>query len=288
MLPRPEPLVDPNLDLLRPLHQIRKERNHHSFVAEGENTVRRLLQSPYPVAAIVCTPSHYERLRDVMDAQRHHGTRCFVTEHRGLKSLVGFDFHRGCIALGPRPLPSVSLSPSTLATLQHVWKQRHSNGGRALTVLFAEQLADPANLGALFRNARAFGVDLVVVDSHGADPWSRRSIRASMGNVFHLDLVLSPDLPATLRSLTHNFHATAPFNILAATVGDRAQSLAKYSSQNHRGQSVALLVGNEGSGLTKTILALADQELTIPMESKADSINVAAATAVLLYALSQR
>ena len=149
--------------------------------------------------------------------------------------------------------------------------------GAAWTVLLVQGLADPANLGSIIRSARAFAVDLVVLDRRGADPLSRRAIRGAMGHVFAQPLALAHDLPAALALLRGRGAA-----VWAATVGPRARPLGAAP----RPDRLVVMVGNEGAGLPEPLRAAADAEVTIPLAPAVDSLGVAAATAVLLHALA--
>lgn len=142
----------------------------------------------------------------------------------------------------------------------------------------AAGLSDPANLGALLRNAQALGASGVLVDPQGADPLESRAIRAAMGATFALPWWSPPDLAAELTDLK-----ARGLTLVAASLGPAARPLATYSTP----AAFALLLGNEGSGLARNLLTLSDVELMIPMAGGADSLNVGAAAAVFLYGLLQ-
>lgn len=149
--------------------------------------------------------------------------------------------------------------------------------GPAWTVLLVQGLADPANLGSILRSARAFAVDLVLLDPRGADPLARRAVRAAMGHVFAQPLALAHDLAGAAGLMR-----TRGAGVWAATVGPRARPLDAVS----RPDRLLLMVGNEGIGLPEGLRAAADVEVTIPLAAAVDSLGVAAATAVLLHALA--
>ncbi|MFV8751143.1 TrmH family RNA methyltransferase [Nannocystaceae bacterium ST9] len=227
----------------------RRPRADGRFVVEGEFAVARLLESGFEVESIVCTPGARSRL-----AIPEH-VQVFELANAALRELVGFDFHRGALACARRP---------------EQWRVDPAIFERpTLTIVIAVALADPRNLGALIRNARAFAVDLVIVDAQGADPLSRVAIRASMGNVFRVPILIE-SLPGRIRELG--------CSLVAATPEPAAEDLHAFV----RPDRLALLVGNEGDGLSPELLALADRKLRIPIAREADSLNVAAATAVLL------
>lgn len=236
-----------------------RERWPESIAVEGHIAVERALGSRYPVAELLTTPAGYERLRD-----RVARPVCVWRAPPGvLRTIVGFDFHRGCIARMPRPAPP---SAAELATAL-------SSTG---LVLIAEGLADPANLGAAIRNAAAFGAG-AVLSAGGADPWSRRAIRAAMGLGFGLPILHTDGLPTVVAQL----RATTGARVAAAVL--RPESITLWDYRPRWGTIV--LVGNEGAGLSPEMLAMADDAVTIPLSPGVDSLNVAAATAVLLWSL---
>lgn len=236
-----------------------------TIVVEGEIAVARALASEHPVRTVLLTPSHRTRLGVAIP----EGVEVLEAEAALVREVVGFDFHRGCVAVMDRPrTPSLA----QLTARVRAWPA----GPRR--VLVAEGLADPANLGAVIRNARAFGVELVL-HGRGADPWSRRAIRAAMGHGFSLPVVGSEALPAAVAAVRDALGPGA--RTVAAVVQPGAVPLPSYRAP----ERLVLLVGNEGAGLSAPLLELADDAVTIPIAPDVDSLNVAAASAVLLFAL---
>ena len=271
---RVQPIDDPNdprLDRFRDLIARGDRLGPEDFFAESEIAVSRLLASPhFTTRAVLGTPAHLARLAipPTCDA--------LVVSHEILRLVLGFDFHRGVIACGVRP-PALDLSPGTcpIGPVLGASPLAALLARPTFTALLVQGLADPANLGSILRSARAFAVDLVLLDRRGADPLARRAIRAAMGHVFAQPLALVTDLAAALDLLKD--HA----EIWAATVGPRARPVDDLV----RPPRLVLMVGNEGAGLPAPLLAHADLELTIPIAPEVDSLGVAAATAVLLHAL---
>jgi len=231
-----------------------------SLVAEGAIIVQRALAGPCTVTAVVGTAAQLARLQATQLPERVLEVSASL-----LSTVMGFDFHRGVVALVDRPPRCPTHVETVLAA--DSW-----------TALVIERLADPANVGAVLRTAAALGTELVVCDAAGADPFGRRALRASMGHA----LVRSPwvcgDLPRTVARL-RSHGAT----VLVATVGSQSVDLATVVGAN----KLALVVGNEGDGLSPALLALADGGVMIPVAPGTDSLNVAAATAILLYTLGQ-
>lgn len=219
-------------------------------VAEGANVVERLAGSPYPMRAVVGVPARIEALRPVLDPL---DVPVYEVDKWLLSDVVGFRVTRGVLAAADR-LPQVSRT--ALLT-----------DARRVAVL--EGLNDFENLGALFRNAAAFGVDAVLLDRRCADPLYRRSVRVSMGHVLRVPFaVLDDPWPAALRD--------SGLTLLALTPRADAVPLRDVVPPDRW----AVLLGAEGPGLSDAALAAADVRVRIPMAEGVDSLNVATAAAV--------
>lgn len=265
MIPVDDP-TDPRLDCFR-------DKTPRSFVVESEIAVQRLLASDFTTLAILGTASHLERLGQAP-------CPTYVGDHALLKSVVGFDLHRGVIACAARPAALIrDMSRETCPILPVAGELEALLARPSWTILVVQRLADPANIGSIVRSARAFAIDLVVLDRSGADPLERRAIRAAMGHVFAQPLAVAADLPSAVRHLQLRGAA-----VWAATVGPRARDVATL----RRPPRLAVCVGNEGEGLPPAICDAADLEVTVPISPDVDSLGVAAATAVLLHAVRPR
>lgn len=266
-------LTDPRLAPFRDLIA-RGDRPGLEFFAESEIAVTRLLASPFfTTLAVLGTPAHLARLPPKNNCDHLLASR----EH--LRAVLGFDLHRGVIACARRPAalaPDLALTTCPIGPVLGAIPLADLLARPAYTILLIQGLADPANLGSIVRSARAFAVDLVLLDRRGADPLSRRAIRAAMGHVFGQPLALLGDLAAAADLLR-----SAGATLCAATVGPRARPLETVV----RPPRMVLMVGNEGLGLPAPLLARADLELTIPIASGVDSLGVATAAAILLHTL---
>jgi tRNA G18 (ribose-2'-O)-methylase SpoU len=173
-----------------------------------------------------------------------------------MAQVVGFHLNRGVLATADRaPVPAV---PELLARSHH------------LAVL--EGINDHENLGALFRNAAAFGVDAVLLGPGCADPLYRRSVRVSMGHVLRVPFAPVCSWPGDLQAVR-----SAGFRVVALTPALRAVPLAQAGVSVGR---VAWLLGAEGPGLSADALSAADLAVRIPMAPGVDSLNVATAAAI--------
>jgi tRNA G18 (ribose-2'-O)-methylase SpoU len=140
-----------------------------------------------------------------------------------------------------------------------------------------EGVNDHENVGSLFRNAAAFGVDGVVLDPTAADPLYRRATRVSLGHVLRVPFARAAAWPAALRTLREGGWTVVALSPSAE------EPLADLVAQPP--SRVALLVGAEGEGLTWQALAQVDRTVRIPMAPGVDSVNVATAAAIALAAL---
>jgi tRNA G18 (ribose-2'-O)-methylase SpoU len=220
-------------------------------IAEGVTVVRRLLDSPYPPRAVFGVPAKVSEL-----APDIAGAPCYVGSAELMAQVVGFHLNRGVLATADRaPVPTL---PELIARSHH------------LVVL--EGVNDHENLGGLFRNAAALGVDAVLLGPGCADPLYRRSVRVSMGHVLRVPF-------APLSCWTGDLEAlrSVGFRVAALTPAVDAVPLPEAGLDTGR---VAWLVGAEGPGLSAEALAAADLAVCIPMAPGVDSLNVATAAAI--------
>ena len=141
-------------------------------------------------------------------------------------------------------------------------------------VLLAEDMQDPGNVGTMIRTAAAFGFDGILLAGSCADPWSPKAVRSSMGAAFRLNIWERPDVGEALEELREE-----GLPIYAAALAEKAEQAGSFRFP----ERFALAVGNEGHGLGEKVLAAADKIIRIPMAPGAESLNAAAAAAVLMW-----
>lgn len=264
---QPQPVDDPDdprvTDFFRlndpDLRRVVEGDGDGFFVAEGALVIRQLLLSPYPVRAVLVTPRGLAALEGDLagvDVPVYSLSQALMT------SVTGFHFHRGALASAGR------LPHPDLATV----------AGGADLVLMAEGVTDNENLGALFRNAAAFGVDGVIVDATSADPLYRRSVRVSMGQVLRLPFTRVRNAVEAILELQR-----LGFEVLALTPDRHADDVTTVVPRARQ----VLLVGAEGPGLSSGALRAADHQVRIAMSEGVDSLNVATAAAVALHRLAR-
>jgi len=183
-----------------------------------------------------------------------------------MAEVAGFNVHRGCLAIGERAAPRDWLELARKA--------------RRLVIL--ERVGDPDNVGSVFRNAAAFGVGAVLLDSASTDPLYRKAIRTSMGAALRIPFARVHQWPHALRELDRDGIA-----VIALTPAASAPCLRTVALELSD-RRVALVLGHEGEGLTQAALEACPLRARIPMAGDTDSVNVATAAAIAMYEVASR
>ena len=274
---RPEPVhvtdpTDPRLvdyvGLRDPELRRRFETDHGIFIAEGVLAIRALLGSSYPVRSLLVTERQWAAL-DADVAAAGCAAPVYLADRAVLAAVAGFDLHRGAVAAAGRLPPADPAAVVAAAASSAV-----------SVVAVVEAVNDHENLGALFRNAAAFGVGAVLLDPTCADPLYRRSVRVSLGHVLHVPFARLDPWPDRLDVLRR-----AGFEIVALTPSADAETIDSVAADHvDRDRRLAFLLGAEGPGLSAAGLDAADRRARIPMATGVDSLNVATAAAVAFHA----
>ena len=263
-------------DLNEPSARRRLEATLGIIVVEGRVPVRLLLDSAIRIRSLLVDDHQVQLAADLVDAVRSRGGPVFVVPRERMAGLVGFRLHRGVVAVADRP--SDGHADHVLAGAV---RQASGEAGRGLVAVL-EGLNDPENIGALFRNAAAFGVAGVLLDPTCSDPLYRRAVRVSAGHALRVPFARLDPWPEGLdrvRSTGFVVCALAPHADGRSPVGLH-QLLGHLDPRWPAATGVALLVGAEGPGLSAAALDAADVVVSIPMAPGVDSLNVATAAAV--------
>jgi tRNA G18 (ribose-2'-O)-methylase SpoU len=233
------------------------------FVAEGRLVVARLLsQRRFAARSVLVTEAAHAMLGPALAGRPE--LPVFLVSQEVIRDITGFNIHRGCLAIGERPTSTS-------------WREVAATAGR-LVVL--ERVANADNVGGVFRNAAAFGADAVLLGPGCADPLYRKTIRTSMGAALTVPFAHAASWPDDLVTLRADGIVTIALTPQARDViGAVVEALPEHAR-------VALLLGHEGDGLSPDALAACTFRAAIPMAPGVDSLNVASAAAIALYALS--
>ncbi|MBB3019588.1 tRNA G18 (ribose-2'-O)-methylase SpoU [Microvirga lupini] len=259
-------ITDPD-DLQIEAYRVVRERDllgrQHRFIAEGEVVLRVLLQQPrFEVESLLLSESRVESLGDLIGLLSP-GTPVYIANRQVMDAIVGFPIHRGILAVAKSPvLPPVDV---LLASLPE----------EALVVGMIG-LANHDNVGGIFRNAAAFGVNAVLLDQETCDPLYRKAIRVSVGGALVVPFTRAPSVDALVHALTE-----ASFEVIALSPSGE-ETLSKVQPSRR----TALLLGAEGPGLPQDLLART-RTVSIPMSGGFDSLNVATSSGIALHHLTQ-
>ena len=240
-----------------------REPEEGLYIAESRKVIARALAAGHQPRAVLCPHDWVHSVTDIL--ADFPNCPIFVADDELLEQITGYHMHRGALASMHRP---AAVDPATL--LAH-----------ASTIVVLEDIVDHTNVGAVFRSVAGLGADAVLVTPSCADPLYRRSIRVSMGTVLQVPWARIGGWNES-RQLLHSMG----FHISALALSDDAVDLQTFAE--NRPEKVAIVLGTEGDGLSSAALTSADSIVTIPMLRGVDSLNVAAASAVALYALTTR
>lgn len=257
-------LPDGEAPELVPYRTMKAQHSHLGggvFVAEGDKVVHRLIDSALGVRSVLAPPDR----ADALEARLRAAGRTadlFTAPRSVLEGFTGFPIYQGILALGEVPAPVG-------------WPDLLGGPGPALLTAM-DGLTSGENVGAVIRNASAFGARGLIIGPTSAHPYLRRAVRSSMGTVFGQPYVLAPSLPECLRSLRES-----GVTVVAAHPGASARSVPRWAHD----PSLCVVFGAEGEGISTEVLAACDERASIPMDSGVDSLNVAAASAVFFAEL---
>jgi tRNA G18 (ribose-2'-O)-methylase SpoU len=232
-----------NQDARYPLYSSLRDLGPY-FIAEGEEVVKALFRSDLKVLSLLMEERYIPKL--TIPA----GVQIEIATQEELKKITGYKMHQGIMALGVKP-------PNTPLEEMH---------GAALVL---NGIADSENVGAIARNAIAFGIRNLIVDTHSSPPYLRRSIKVSRGALFQMKIHITNDLPLLLKGkqgvATSLSNQTIPLN------------RAIFPKDPY------FIFGRESTGIDPEILDTALLHVKIPIDPIMDSLNVAVASGIVLY-----
>ena len=244
---------NPKIQWVRKLQsQPRLRREAGAFVVEGVRLAEEALASGWEAQLVLHSPELDERGRQIVEGFTRGGVPVEAVSTEVLRAASDTQTPQGILAV---------LSRQTLPPPQH-----------ADIIFIPDGVRDPGNLGSMLRSAAAAGVDLVCLPEGGVDPWAPKVLRAAMGAHFHLPLqnLSWEEVGETLKGAG-----------IRTYLAD-ANGGTSYTQVNYR-SPVALIIGGEAEGASPPALRLADERVHIPMPGGSESLNAAAAAAILLF-----
>jgi tRNA G18 (ribose-2'-O)-methylase SpoU len=251
---------------LHPYRTLRRPLDHLKegiFVAEGDKVVTRLLRTNIELVSLLCTPERFSAIEPIV---RHRSVTVFLGGKELLETIVGYNLHQGIMAIGK--VPAAAPMESFLSDAAH-----------DAVIVALDGLANSENVGVVVRNCVALGVSAMVVGETSSSPYLRRAVRNSMGTVFKLPVYHAANLAETIRS------AIRPKGFRTLAADPSGQTTLGGTALQGR---LCIVFGSEGTGLTPGVLDACDDLVAIPMANDTDSLNVASASAVILYEAYRR
>ena len=227
------------------------------FLADGPKAVAGALSVDDCVVEVFATPAATEEHAELAAS----GARWTLVDERALASLSDSVTPAGLVAVCR--FLDVPLDDAFLSAVPRL-------------VAVCADVRDPGNAGTVVRTADAAGADAVVLAGSSVDAYHPRTVRASVGSIFHLPVVIEPDPLAAVRAAQD-----AGLVVLAA---DAAGEVDLYDADEQLARPTAWVFGNEAWGLPAELAAVADHRVRIPIHGRAESLNLATAAALCLYA----
>ncbi|MBY0490725.1 MAG: RNA methyltransferase [Gemmatimonadaceae bacterium] len=249
------------LTLARDLQRRKARERHQQFVAEGVRTVESLLASPCPVDGVLVAEDARDdvRVAALIDLAEGRGIAVRTVTAREFESAADTDAPQGVLAVAH--MPEAALTPPT---------------GPSARYLVLDALQDPGNVGTVVRTAAALGVTATIALPGTVDVWNAKVVRSAMGALFTHTVV------ATDWDRCQAFLAEQGAPCWAADMDGQSIDALDRAALPAR---LALVVSNEGAGLSPHIEAAVAARVAIPMAPGIESLNVAVATGILLQAL---
>lgn len=253
--------ANPEIKALRALETKKGRVEQQAFLSEGLRHVVEAVRRGWRVRRLVLSQSAGAGapLLEAMEGCRRSGGRVLRVTDELMTRIARRDN-----------------AQSVIAVIEQRWAGLEAvQAAPGVTWLALEGIRDPGNLGSIVRSADAFGIAGIMLIGHTVDPYSTEAVRASMGSIVNVPMVRVDE---------------AAF--LAWHCGWSGRTIGTHLSASEspdclaRGPASLLLMGNEQSGLPPRIAAVCNHLVRIPMRPGADSLNLAAATAIMLYAIS--
>ena len=224
-----------------------------TFFLEGKRAIEEALTSGWQLEALFCT-EQYEKENLALAETK---APCYLVDEHIMGKLAATEHPQSVGAV-------IKQKKNTLADL----------AGKAGLVLILDGVMDPGNLGTIIRTADAAGVLGVVIADNSVDLFNPKVVRSTMGSIFHLPVIIG-----TSREEIKDFCAKEQIALWATALEDGVD----FHSVSWP-EKLALVMGNEARGVSAEMLAMAEKKIFIPMQGKAESLNVAIATGILLFA----
>lgn len=227
--------------------------NNNSFIADSPKVVNLLLESDVEVNSILATQEYYDEFKELIETKNI--PKLYVASKKTLESIVGHKIHHNCMMHGVRP------PQSNLDDLDD-------------NILMLDNITSTENIGSMARSMAGLGVYSYLIPNKSPHPYGRRALRVSMGYISYLKYNIYDDIFITISELKKR-----GYRIFAAEVTSDSTPLASVDIP----QKWVLIMGHEGKGISKEILDICDEVVSIEMQENVKSFNVGIAASLMMY-----
>lgn len=238
------------------LRDKKQRRKQQRFTIEGFRFVQEALLSGVKVEKICYATDVADKFRQEFESLVSSEIQCFEVEHGLFRQLAETDSPQGLLAIVHTPERSL--------------EQIYRKGFRGLIL---DNVQDPGNAGTIIRSAHALGFDAVAAISGTVDIYNSKVLRSTMGSIFHIPVM-------------DNLHGEELFSFCSeknlSLIASRLEN-AKSCHETELSGEFFLIIGNEGNGVSESMLAHATEMVYIPMPGGAESLNAAIAASIIMY-----
>lgn len=227
-------------------------KEHNLFVLEGLRICDDAFACGVKFDKLIVSDTALKKYEDSVSTFAENAAECYKIPDSLFKKISDTTSPQGIIALAQMPVKSQEINPN----------------GRYIAL---ENINDPSNLGAISRTAEALGVSGIIISSGGCDPYSPKSLRASMGTLLRMPIILLPNFADALKN--------CKLKTYACVVDSDVKSITDVSFS----EGSVVMIGNEANGLTEETKNAATERITIKMSGKAESLNAATAAAISIW-----
>ena len=248
-------ITQDNKDKIDIYHQLRDRAfsNDNSFIADSPKVVNILLETDIKVKSILATQEYYDEFKELIKSKNIDNL--YLISKDEMQKIIGHKIHHNCMMHGVRP------KSSELEQLDE-------------HIIMIDEITSTENVGSIARSAAALGVRSFVLPKTAPHPYSRRSLRVSMGHISKLKYHVYKDIFQTIA-----FFKAQGYKVFGAEVVDESLNLQDVKVP----QKWVLLMGHEQKGLSKEVLAACDNAVKIEIEDDVRSFNVAVASSIMMY-----
>ena len=227
-------------------------KEHNLFVLEGIRICDDAMSCSIKFDKLIVSETASNKYKNQIIEFSKNAIECYKIPDSLFKKISDTTSPQGVIAVCKMPLMNKKINPD----------------GKYVAL---ENINDPSNLGAVSRTAEALGVDGIILSANGCDPYSPKSLRASMGTLLRMPLIVLEDFANDIKNLG--------LKTFACVVDSDAKSITNVSFA----EGSVVMIGNEANGLTSETCNNADEKITIKMTGKAESLNAATAAAIAIW-----